>query len=129
MVLKLESWRPIAAINKKEFSVRFGFVQKLWKIKIMKNSIFKQYFQYALILIVFLSLISNLKFHSSLDFLLKKFLKILKIFVKFRLIFLLKGHNSPLHQRPKDNQLDKEYTIEFAVNYYIELGADPKKIV
>jgi len=39
------------------------------------------------------------------------------------------AHNAPLHPRPGDIELDKEFTIEYAVDYYLKLGADPKKIV
>lgn len=39
------------------------------------------------------------------------------------------AHNAPLHARPEDTGLDKEFTVEFAVDYWIKLGADPKKIV
>jgi hypothetical protein len=41
----------------------------------------------------------------------------------------LTAHNAPLHPRPDDIGLDKEYTLEYAVDYYLKSGADPKKIV
>lgn len=39
------------------------------------------------------------------------------------------AHNAPLHPRPNDNELDREFTLEYAVDYWLKLGADPKKIV
>ncbi|CAG2121152.1 unnamed protein product, partial [Medioppia subpectinata] len=39
------------------------------------------------------------------------------------------AHNAPLHPLPGDVELDKEFTIEFAVDYWLKSGADPKKIV
>lgn len=39
------------------------------------------------------------------------------------------AHNAPLYPRPNDNELDKEFTVEYAVNYWLQSGADPKKLV
>ena len=39
------------------------------------------------------------------------------------------AHNAPLHPHPNDSEGDKEFTIEYAVDYWLRLGADPRKIV
>jgi len=39
------------------------------------------------------------------------------------------AHNSPLHPRQEDVELDKEFTVEYAVDYWLKLGADAKKLV
>lgn len=39
------------------------------------------------------------------------------------------GHNAPLKINKNEKERDQEFTVEYAVNYWLELGADPKKIV
>ena len=39
------------------------------------------------------------------------------------------GANAPLHPLPGAKGIDLEFTVEYAINYWLKLGADPKKIV
>lgn len=39
------------------------------------------------------------------------------------------GANAPLHPKANDAKINQELTVEFAVNYWLMKGADPKKIV
>lgn len=39
------------------------------------------------------------------------------------------GHNAPLHWQPNATGLAKEFTVQFASDYWIEKGMDPAKIV
>lgn len=41
----------------------------------------------------------------------------------------LTGANAPLHPRPDETGNAREYTVEYAVNYWLNKGADSKKIV
>lgn len=39
------------------------------------------------------------------------------------------AHNAPLHPLPGATGIDLEYTVDYAVDYWIKLGADPHKLV
>ncbi|CAG2112038.1 unnamed protein product [Medioppia subpectinata] len=39
------------------------------------------------------------------------------------------GHHAALHSGPGDNEQDKMLTVESAVDYWLKLGAEPKKLV
>ncbi|XP_076330487.1 putative chitinase 10 [Tachypleus tridentatus] len=38
------------------------------------------------------------------------------------------GHNSPLYPRPNESPEDQTFNVDFAINFWIKNGADPKKI-
>ncbi len=39
------------------------------------------------------------------------------------------GHNAPLYPKASDSQQDRDFTVEYSIDYYINNGADPKKLV
>ena len=39
------------------------------------------------------------------------------------------GANAPLHPKANDTKINQELTVEFAVNYWLMKGANPRKIV
>jgi len=39
------------------------------------------------------------------------------------------GHNAPLHPKSSDSERDRQFTVEFTIDYYIKKGATPSKLV